>query len=98
MPPDQQAHSAQDSKDYRNSAHRFASAARSYRSRSVIALDSHSIEFILLDEHVLVLCDFVAASLLTGLDRLTRHVIDELLSKPVAGRPIDLTEGHALRR
>ena len=62
------------------------------------ALDLDGFEFLVLDDQVLALSDLVAAALVLGTDRFTGFLIDELLTQPIAGRLVDLSEGNALLR
>jgi len=64
----------------------------------VVALDSYRVEFIVFNQHVLVLANLIPTTFLAGLDWLARHIIDELLPQAIAGRPVDLPESDPLRR
>ena len=54
------------------------------------------LDLFVLDLDVDVLVDLVAADLVGRLDRLARHVVDQLLAQAIAGLLVDLPERHPL--
>jgi hypothetical protein len=64
----------------------------------VLALDLQRFDLVVIDRNEDAFVDLVAAALVRSVDRVARHLIDELLPQPVAGLLVDLAKGHALRR
>ena len=62
----------------------------------VVALDRDRVDLLVRDLDIGALGVFVAAPLVGSLNRLARHLVDELLAQPVAGLLVDLAEGDAL--
>ena len=58
----------------------------------VVALDRNGVEFVIVDRDVGVLRVLVAATLIVGLDRLARDLVNQLLPQPVAGLLVDLAK------
>ena len=64
----------------------------------MVAFDLDRFDLLVLDHEIFVFRIFVTAALVLRLDRLARHLVDELLAKAIAGLLVDLTEGDAIAR
>jgi len=64
----------------------------------VVALDFERVQFIIVEQQIFVLGDFVALAFVGGVHRLACLVVDKLLAQAVAGLPVDLPERDALGR
>src|SRR4029077_3448479 len=62
----------------------------------VTALDRDGVELFVLDLQVDALIDFVTPPLIVGIDWVARPLIDQLLTKAIAGFLVDLPEGDSL--
>jgi hypothetical protein len=62
----------------------------------VTALDRDGVELFVLDLQVDALIDFVTPPLIFGIDWVSRPLIDQLLTKAIAGFLVDLPEGDSL--
>jgi hypothetical protein len=64
----------------------------------VAALDRNRLELFVLDLQVHALVDFVATTLIVGIDWLAGLFVDQLLTKAVPGFLVDLPESDSLAR
>ena len=62
------------------------------------ALDCDGVELFVLDRQVDAFVDFVASPLIVGIDWVARPLVDQLLTKAIAGLFVDLPEGDAVAR